>query len=187
MTPEPIVFRCFRQDDLPEIMRIQDASLRSNLSDAEQADGFLTVVFTEAQLAQMHADIPIVVADCGSRLAGYLCGSSLAFSAKVPLLARMMALFPETAYKGKPLDHYASFFYGPVCVDHPFRGKGVLKGLFRKFLAQMTGRFEVGVLFVSEDNTRSQRAHIHKLGMRKLCDFSFNGNDYGLLVFDVSA
>lgn len=167
-------------------MRIQQANLIPNLSRADRADGFLSAEFSASQFEEMHCDICMVVADYGSHLGGYMCGCSLAPSAKVPLLARMMALFPVTTYKSKPIDQYQTFVYGPVCVDRPFRGQGVLEGLFREYRAQLDKHLEVGAFFISLDNTRSLRAHIHKLGMRKLCDFSFNGKSYGFLVFDLA-
>lgn len=186
MIPEPIVFRRFCPDDLPEIMRIQQANQPSNLSRTEQADGFLSAEFSPEQFARMHNEIPMVVADCGSRLGGYMCGCSLASGATVPLLAHMAALFPETFYRSKSIDGYKAFIYGPVCVDRPLRGKGILEGLFRKFKSLLAGQYEIGILFVSLDNPRSLKAHTHKLSMCKLCDFSFGGRNYGLLVFDVT-
>ena len=113
-----------------------------------------------------------------------MCGSTLAASAAVPLLARMISFFPETTYNGRSLDQYKAYIYGPVCVERALRGTGILEGLFEATLDQMAGRYEIGVLFVAIDNPRSMRAHTHKLGMRKLCDFTFNGREFGLLVFD---
>ena len=186
MIHEPIVFRRFCPDDLPEIMRIQHANQPSNLSRAEQADGFLSAEFSSEQFARMHREIPMVVADCGLRLGGYMCGCSLASCATVPLMAHMATLFPVTSYKSKPLNQYRNFIYGPVCVERPLRGKGILEGLFREYKAQLAGQFDIGILFVSLANPRSLQAHIHKLGMCKLCEFSFSGREYGLLIFDAA-
>jgi len=187
MTSEPIIFRRFCPDDLPEIMRIQSANLIPNLSRAEQTDGFLSAEFSPDQFVHMDREIPLIVADCGSRLGGYLCGCSLASCAKVPLLAHMAALLPATMYRSKPVNQYGAFIYGPVCVDRPMRGKGILEGLFRAYKDQLAGKFDIGILFVSLDNPRSLRAHIHKLGMTKLRNFSFNDRDYALLVFDLGS
>ncbi len=185
MSSEPIEFRVFCPGDLPEIMRIQDANCISNLSQEQRADGFLSVAFSASQFVAMHREIPVVVADCGHHLGGFMCGCTLASGARVPLLGRMISLFPQTLYSGRPLDQYTAFIYGPVCVDRAYRGKGVIEGLFGAFLAQLAGRYDVGALFVSLENPRSLHAHIHKLGMCKLCNFSFSGKEYGLLVFEV--
>jgi hypothetical protein len=184
MTSPNFIFRSFHPDDLPEILRLQEANLISRLSPAEKADGFLSVAFPPDQFIEMHAEIPLAVAESAEGLGGYMCGSSLAASAKVPLLARMISLFPETLFEGKSLDNYRAFVYGPVCIDRSFRGQGVLEGLFGKFKHQLAGRFDIGVLFVSLDNPRSMRAHTQKLVMQRVREFNFKGNPYAMLVFD---
>jgi hypothetical protein len=186
MTAENVTFRLYRPEDISEILRIQTDNLWSRLSDTERLNGFLSVEFPAGQFEEMQQDIPMVVADMGDgRLGGYLCGSSLAYSAQVPLLARMMALFGGTLYKGRPLDQYRSFIYGPICVDRPLRGDGILEGLYEAFLRQLSGRFEAGALFVSLNNPRSLGAHMGKLGMVKLCEFTFENRGFALLAFDV--
>jgi hypothetical protein len=186
MTGENVTFRLYRSEDIDEILRIQKDNLWSRLSDTERLNGFLSVAFPAEQFEEMQEGIPMVVADMGGgRLGGYLCGSSLAYSAKVPLLAHMIALFGGTLYKGRPLDQYRSFIYGPICVDRPLRGDGILEGLYEEFLRQLSGRFEVGALFVSLNNPRSLAAHMDKLGMVKLCEFTFDNRVFALLVFDV--
>lgn len=178
-------FRRFAPEDLPEILRVQKDNFVSNLSSDERQDGFLSVEFTPQQFEEMNREIPIIVADLGSHLCGYLCGISLSAAAQVPLLAHIISLFQETRFRNRFLDQYRSFIYGPVCVEKQARGQGVLEGLYAALLQQLTGNFEVGVLFISNDNPRSLHAHIHKLGMEKVRDFEFNGKDFGLLAFAV--
>ena len=52
-------------------------------------------------------------------------------------------------------------------------------------MKRVAGKFDVGILFVSQANPRSLRAHTAKLGMEKVADFTFNGNDFSMLVFEV--
>jgi hypothetical protein len=180
-----IEFRRFAPEDLPEILRIQKENFVSNLSTEERQDGFLSVEFTPQQFEEMNREIPIIVADLGSQLCGYLCGISLRSAAQVPLLAHIIGLFEETSFQNRFLDRYHSFIYGPVCVEKQARGQRVLEGLYAELLHQITGDFEVGVLFISHDNPRSLHAHIHKLGMEKVRDFEFNGKAFGLLAFAI--
>lgn len=182
-----VSFRCFTPQDLPEILRIQEANLLGNLSPADQADGFLSVAFPARQFEAMHHQVPIVVADLGSRLGGYLCGSSLESSRTVPLLAHMIARFDATRFENRSLDAYRSFVYGPVCIDRPHRGSGLLKGLFDELMRRLKGRYDVGTLFIACSNPRSLRAHTHHLGMKPLSRFTFGENEYHLLAFDVPA
>jgi len=185
MHPRQISFRCLQAEDIPEVLRIQNDNLLTNLSQTEQSNGYLSVAFSKRQFKEMHREIPIIVADLGSRLGGYLCSSSLAYNRRIPLLAHMIELFKETAYKSRPLDDYRAFVYGPVCIDRTLRGSGLLNGLFDALMCQLAGRFDVGTLFISRNNPRSLRAHTHHLGMRKLRSFTFEENEFYLLAFDV--
>lgn len=179
------MFRRFNSDDLPEILRIQKANLVFNMSENDKTNGFLSVEFPSQQFIEMNSEIPTVVADLGSSLGGYLCGSSIQYSRQVPILAHMISLFPKTYFRRKSLEQYQPFIYGPVCIDRPLRGLGILEGLYHELLKRVAGKFDVGVLFISQANPRSLRAHTAKLGMEKVADFTFNGNDFYMLVFEV--
>lgn len=186
MDNRTIAYRCFEPVDLPEIIRIQKANFVANISAADKADGFLSVEFPPEQFEEMNRQIPIVVADLGSQLGGYLCGSSLDYGMQFPLIERTIDLCRQTMFGGKAFDAYRSFVYGPVCVDRPLRGSGVVQGLFSRFVQELEGRFDLGVFFVSQDNPRSLRAHYHTLGMEKVRDFTYNDNDYCVLAFSVN-
>lgn len=185
MNRPQITFRCFQPEDTAELLRIQNDNLRINLSPTDQADGYLLVAFSARQFKQMHNEIPIVVADLGSRLGGYLCSSSLQYSRQIPLLAHMIGLFKDITYKNRPLDTFRCFVYGPVCIDRDLRGSGLLNGMFDALMCRVAGRFDVGTLFISCNNPRSLQAHVRHLGMQKLRTFRFDENDFFLLAFDV--
>lgn len=178
-------FRRFLSNDIPEILRIQEANLVSNLSDSEMVNGFLSVEFLPKEFEEMNSEIACIVADLGDKLGGYLCGSSLEFNARFPILAHMINLFPETSFISRTLDQYRSFIYGPVCIEKHLRGSGIIEGLFNELLHQVSGNFDIGATFISRDNTRSLRAHTGKLKMEKIRDFEFNGNVFFMLVFEV--
>ncbi|MFC1867040.1 hypothetical protein ACFL0H_02785 [Thermodesulfobacteriota bacterium] len=180
-------FRRFYSNDIPEILRIQEANLASNLSESEMLNGFLSVEFLPQQFEEMNREIPCVVADLGSKLGGYLFGSSLSYNSRFPILAHMISLFSETPLRNRMLDQYRSFIYGPICIDRSLRGGGVIEGLFAEFLHRLAGSFDIGVLFISQDNHRSLRAHISNLEMEKIRDFKFKGKSFCLLAFDVPA
>ena len=185
MNQYQILYRCFQHEDMSEVLRIQNDNLRINLSPLDQSNGYLSVSFSAEQLKEMNSEIPIIVADMGSGLGGYLCSSSFEYSKQVPLLAYMMKLFKTITYRNRPIDSYRSFIYGPVCIDRHLRGSGLLSGLFDALMHQLSGRFEIGTLFISQNNTRSLRAHTHHLGMQVLTSFTFDENEFLLLVFDI--
>jgi hypothetical protein len=185
MNHRQVSFRCFQPHDISEILRIQNENLLSNLTETERADGYLSVAFSGQQFKEMNDEIPIVVAELGFGLGGYMCSSSLAYNTRIPLLAHMIGLFSKTIYGGRPLDTYRSFVYGPVCIERTLRGTGLLNGMFDALTGQLAGRFDLGTLFISRGNPRSLNAHVHQLGMQLLKKFTFEGNEFYLLVFDV--
>ena len=183
MLKPTIKFRRYTSQDLPEILRIQKDNVISNLLKDDRQEGFLSVEFSSRQFEEMNREIPIVVADLGSQLGGYLCGIGISSGGQVPILAHIISLFHETCFRNHLLDQYRSFIYGPVCIEKEVRGQGILEGLFTELLRQLTGHFDVGVLFISQDNPRSLHAHIHKLGMEMVRDFQFRGKLFSLLAF----
>lgn len=180
-----IKYRLFNKDDHEEIARIQKANLISNLSDAEKVNGFLSAGFLPQELEEINAEIPIVVADLGSGLGGYVFGTTIEQSLKFPLLAHIISLFKENSFNGRPINEYKVVFYGPICVDEPLRGRGVVQGLFKEYLKQLAPTYEVCISFVSSYNPRSMRAHLNKLGMTKVCEFSFEGKQFNMLGFEI--
>ncbi len=62
-------------------------------------------------------------------------------------------------------------------------GKGVLRQLFAAVKARTQQDFDVGALFVSEDNPHSLAAHVAGLGMTALTTFHCNHQSYQLVVF----
>ena len=74
------------------------------------------------------------------------------------LLAAMIERYPQIEWRQRPLDGYVSFVYGPVCVDRRFRGRGLLRGLYRTLLSAVADRFEIGVAFVAHER---RRGHAH--------------------------
>jgi hypothetical protein len=193
-------FRPFQSDDLNdhndlnEVLRIQKDNLVENLSRSQRKDGFLSVEFLPEQLKQMNSEIPIIVADVGPGLGGYVFGTTLESSRKIPILAHMMGMFSKLTYQGSMLDRYRSFMYGPICVADSFRGTGLLEGLFAELCHQINDsndrndrndRFDVGISFVSTSNPRSLEAHVRKLGMDEIAQFEFAEERFHMLAFKV--
>ena len=185
-SPEAVrTVRRLRASDYPELLSLQEDNLSDNLPQAQRDQGFLSARFSPDQFAAMNDSVGVVVAETDSRIAGYLCGSTIEFNRAFGLLAAMIEQYPFVEFGGRPLDRYASFVYGPVCIHRSFRGKGLLRGLYSALLAQAAGRFEVGVAFVAEDNPHSLAAHVAGLGMTNAGRFQFRERGYRILAFAV--
>jgi hypothetical protein len=176
-------WRRLRETDLPELIRIQKENLLWNLHESERGDGFLSVEFQPHQIRHINQGVPVIVADCGGVLAGFLMGTTLAASQDIPILAKMIEQYGSLRFREKPLSSYDSYVYGPVCVDRWARGQGVLEGLYAECLKQLAERFELGVLFIARDNPRSFEAHRRKLGMERVGGFAFNDKSFDILAF----
>ena len=185
-SPAPDVeFRRVRDRDYPALLVLQDANLRDHLTPEQRNEGFLSARFSPDQFAEMSAGVGVVVAEADGAIAGYLCGSTIEFNRRFALLAAMIERYPHIEWRQRPLDRYVSFVYGPVCVDRRFRGRGLLRGLYRALLDAAADRFEIGVAFVAQDNPHSLGAHVQGLGMDDVGDFEFNERRYRILAFAV--
>jgi L-amino acid N-acyltransferase YncA len=179
------MFRRVRESDYPALLALQEANLRDNLTPAQRSEGFLSARFSPEQFAAMDAEVAVVAAEVDGSIAGYLCGSSVEFNRRFALLTAMIERYPHTQLRGRPLQSYASFVYGPVCVDSRFRGRGLLRGLYRMLRAEVAGKFEIGVAFVAQDNAHSLAAHVQGLGMCDAGGFEFDARRYRILAFEV--
>ena len=131
----------------------------------------------------MAGDLGIIVAVESGSVLGFLCGFRCDFNTGSPVIAKMLETFPGVKFGGKPLSAWKTFIYGPVCIDRPHRGRGLLHGLYDAQKRDLAGQFEVGVAFVSRTNPNSLKAHLAGLGMAEVGEFEVKGNVYVTLAF----
>ena len=79
-----------------------------------------------------------------------------------------------------------SFQYGPVCLDMAYRSRGLLNRLFETMRLEWAKKYPLSVTFINQVNERSTQAHIRKLGWEIIDRFTFNGNKYYGLIFEMS-
>ena len=178
-----LLFRRLTDEDYSGILALQEANLFDNLSTEAREDGFLSARFSRELFLQMDRDVGVLVARDAERVAGYLCASGVELNRQFPLLVAMIERYSEVSFQGRALSDQKTFVYGPVCVDRAYRGHGVLRGLYRKLLREIPGRFDVGVAFVAEENQRSLGAHVAGLGMHNVGEFTFKDKRYRILAF----
>ena len=176
-------FRRAISEDFLDILKLQAANFKGNLSTEDRRDGFLSAEFTSKQLEEIANDVALLVASDDGRVLGYLCACSCDYYKQFPLLAKMIRSFDCVQYLGKPLISYRLFIYGPVCVDKSYRGHGLLHGLYDVLRREVSGIYEVGTAFVSKDNPHSLSAHVNGLGMVNTGEFEFRGRHYDILAF----
>ena len=170
-------------NDYPAIVRLNSANFFANLAEEERRDGFLSAVFTLEQTAAMAQDLGTTVAIVDGVLAGFLCAFCNDFNHGSPVVAKMIESYPRMRLEGRPLSSFKSYVYGPVCIGHEYRRKGLLRGLYEAQRRDLAGRFEIGVALIARGNTHSMNAHVAGLGMTEVGDFEVNGNVFATVVF----
>jgi predicted GNAT superfamily acetyltransferase len=169
--------------EYPEILRLNEANFKANLTREERADGFLSAVFSARQIAAMAEELGIVIALVDGRVAAFLCAFRNDFDHGSPVVAEMIRSYERMQFEGKPLSVYCSYVYGPVCIDRRFRRRGLLRGLYQAQRRDLAGRFDIGVALVARANPHSLDAHVFGLGMTEVGEFDVDGNRYVTLAF----
>lgn len=87
-----------------------------------------------------------------------------------PIAQEIHQRFPEVTHN--------NWFYGPVCIDKPYRGKTLLSDLYQ-FICALHGGHPIA--FIDSSNTRSIKAH-QKIGMRQVKIFEFKEKSWLVMV-----
>src|SRR4051812_9728411 len=146
--------------DLLQILELQKRNLGRSLSPEESSSqGFVTVEHTLDVLRGMHAISPSVVATRDGSVAGYALTLPLECRSFVPMLEPMFDRLSKLRREGRALLEHRTYVMGQVCVDKPYRGRGVFDLLYREHQKQFASRFDFVVTEVAIANTRSMRAH----------------------------
>jgi predicted GNAT superfamily acetyltransferase len=150
--------------DLDGIMELQTAN-------QPERGGTLSASLPRSRVAEMMRAMPLIVARCSGRIAGFLMTSTREMNADIPIIRAMLAAYPGAD---------DAYVYGPICVIAEQRGKGLAQAMFAEVQRLLPGR--EGILFIRRDNPASLRAHA-KMGMQEVAGFVFNGYDYVALSY----
>ena len=147
--------RTSSDEQLHQILEIQKRALKQNVSAEEQkTEGFITVPHTFEILKKMNDACPHIIALEESRVVGYALVMLESFRNEMDILVPMF----ETADKLLPNKNYLTM--GQVCIDKPYRGKGIFKGLYAFYKSELAGQFDCLFTEVATKNTRSLNAHL---------------------------
>jgi GNAT superfamily N-acetyltransferase len=173
--------------EVEEILELQARNHVSAVSSETMRDqGFVTVRYEPAVLADMSRRYPQVIARAGDALAGYCLVLPQSFRRDVPILAPMFALLDGLSWRGRPLrDDPRWFVMGQVCVAEAYRGQGVFDGLYEKLREVCRPDFDFVVTEVAARNVRSLRAH-RRVGFQTLhtYDDPTTGEQWEVIVWD---
>lgn len=177
---DSIIYRRATDADYAGMLQLQESNLRVNLSDAEAADGFLSLRYTEEMFRRVNDELAIVVAVAEERVVGYLCAKCFPYAVEFPVLKALISHTSGMVIGGVTISAETAFVYGPVCVLRSVRGTGVLTGMWAALRGIVAPCRKVAVLFIADANKRSMRAH-EKLGMMHCGMFVQDGKRFHAL------
>ncbi len=147
--------RANSDEQLHQILEIQKRALKHNVSLAEQkSEGFITVPHTFEMLKKMNEACPHIVAFENDKVVGYALVMLESFRNEMEILLPMF----ETADRLLPHKNYLTM--GQVCIDKPYRGKGIFKGIYAFYKDELAQQYDCLFTEVATLNTRSLQAHL---------------------------
>lgn len=182
-----IDYRLGTKDDLPQVAALQHRYHVDTIAEEDRPDGFVTTRFTRGQFERLiDEERGLSVAVDDGRVVAYAMAASWDYWSAWPLFRFMIDDLPNTVYLGRTLSIANSYQYGPVCLDKPYRGTGMLASLFDFSRRTMAARFPVLITFINRENPRSLAAHRDKLGLDVIKPFDFEGRHYYELGYDTT-
>ncbi|MGI9543556.1 MAG: GNAT family N-acetyltransferase [Cyclobacteriaceae bacterium] len=174
--------------DLKQMLDLQKRNLARNLEAEELIDqGFVTADHSLELLAEMNLEGPHVIAKLGDQIVGYALVMTERFKMRLPVLVPMFNEIAAAIYKGKLLATYRYFVMGQICIDKPYRGKGVFRGLYKTMRKRFESDYDLVVTEISLRNPRSIRAH-EKVGFETVHRYTseVDNEDWVIVVWDWS-
>jgi len=173
--------------DIDNILTLHYKYQIDSIAQEDKKDGFVTTAFTKEQLKELiEKEQGLFIAIKDDSVVAYIMAASWQFWSRWPMFEYMIKDLKNLRYLGQALNIDNSYQYGPICIDKSVRGSGVLEQIFDFSRDKMSKKYPILVTFVNKINTRSYEAHVRKLGLEVIQEFSFNNNNYYELVYDTS-
>ncbi len=166
-----VITRVSSEEDIRGILALQQQNLKKNLS-AEQAktQGFLTVAHQFEALKAMNDAEPSVIAKDGEKIVGYCLAMLPKFRNEVPELRTLFDLLDTLAFNGTQLKDTNYCIMGQVCVGEGYRSIGLFDKMNLRLKESLQQNYSLCVTDISQNNTRSLRAH-ERVGYQPIADF----------------
>ncbi len=171
--------------DIPNVLALQEKYLFANLSDDEKKAGFVTTPFTVEQLTDVIGQQGLFLCFDDQKLVAYCFGASWQYFSQWKIFEHMISLFRKYRFNDIEITTSNSFQYGPICIDIPYRGQGIINILVEFMRVNMAKKYPIAVTFINKINIPSYKAHTQKLDWKVISDFQFNNNKYYVLAMDM--
>lgn len=148
---------------LRSIVELQLRNHPANLSDDQiRTSGFVTLQHDLPLLEAMAGDRPHSVAVVDGRFAGYALAMTRRFRPEIPVLEPMFRRLDELRHielHGHRLGSVPWLVMGQICIDEPYRGRGLFRGLYDHLSAVLRADFRLLITEISHRNAHSLAAH----------------------------
>ncbi len=109
----------------------------------------------------------------------------------MPLECRPLVSFLEPMFdrlsavrrNGRPVLEHRTYVMGQICVDAPYRGRGVFDLLYREHKKQFASKFDFVITEVAIENARSMRAH-RRIGFETIYRYRGSTNEWAVVLWD---
>lgn len=161
--------------ELYQILEIQKRALKDNVSIKEQQEqGYITVPHTFEILKKMNDACPHIVALDGDTIIGYALVMLESFRFEMDILTPMF----DSADRLLPDKNYVAM--GQICIDKPYRGTGVFRGLYSFYKEELSATFDCLFTEVATANSRSIEAH-KSIGFKILDTQTTDGTSWSMV------
>lgn len=146
--------RALTDHHLRQILEIQGRSIKGNVSSTERIiEGYVTAAHTFELLKKMNDACPHIVAMKNDTVVGYALAMPQSFRNELAVLIPMFAMADQLL----PQKNY--LVMGQVCVDKPYRGQGIFRGMYNYYKNELSSEYDCLFTAVDTANTRSSEAH----------------------------
>lgn len=178
-------YSCATISDVPAVLALQNQYLVSNLNNEQKKGGFVTTPFTVEQLTDVINQQGLFLGKKNGATVAYCFAASWQYFSAWPIFEHMISLFPKWLFENQEINVDNSFQYGPICIDVPYRGQGLINELVEFMRINMVKRYPIAVTFINKINARSYKAHTQKLDWKVIAEFDFSNNQYYVLAIDM--
>ncbi len=151
------------ENHLLQILALQQKNLARNISaDIAKSQGFVSIQHDLDTLTAMNHPYQHVIAKHGDHIVGYALVMLPKMKERISFLNPMFKRIQTIKYNHQRIRANEYFVMGQICIDEPFRSKGIFSDLYQGLKAKMQKNFLYCITEVSSLNQRSLRAHIRE-------------------------
>lgn len=172
------------EDELLQIHHLNQQNYRQYITVEERdKEGFVSWFYPMELLQKTQAVAPHIIVKDDDKVVGYaltLLPEEAAFHKD---LQGMFTHLSTVTYQGKSLTDYNIYCMGQICIDKPWRGKGLFSMLYQHHKLLNAGKFDMLITEISASNPRSQKAH-EKVGFKTICTYTDANDDWNVVAWD---